>query len=129
VLVSVESHATSSSVVRRFVLPLSLSQPKAVAPVGCNPESAWVQRRRPGQTIHDDGEGAIPIDLHERAGVRQRRRTLWATRRVPLREAVETAMWAKFHVDEEAGAGGGCLGYSSLCKMCPDVSCLPIKFP
>ena len=51
---------------------------------------------------------AVLVALHERVGVRQRRRTLWATRRVPLREAVETAMWAKFHVDEEAGAGGGC---------------------
>ena len=31
-----------------------------------------LERGRPVQTVRDDGEGAVPVDLDERAGVRQR---------------------------------------------------------
>jgi hypothetical protein len=31
-----------------------------------------LERGRPVQTVHDDGEGAVRVDLHERAGVRYR---------------------------------------------------------
>src|SRR6266436_850801 len=72
-----------------------------------------LERGRLVQTVHDEGEGAVPVDLDERAGVVLRR----SSRRAPdredtLREGVETVAAAKFHVNEEGGArshlrGGG----------------------
>jgi hypothetical protein len=60
-----------------------------------------LERGWPIQAVHDDGEGAVPIDFDQRAGVRQRRRTRRvADREDTLRESVETAA-AKFHVNEE----------------------------
>ena len=57
--------------------------------------------------VSDDSEGTVPVDLHNRAAVRLRRRTCRRARHPwALRERVETATAAKFHVDEQAGAGG-----------------------
>src|SRR4030095_14438506 len=63
-----------------------------------------LERGRPIQAICDDGERTVPVDLDERAGVRECRRTrIAAHREDALRESVETAA-AKFHVNEEWGA-------------------------
>src|SRR5438552_13850693 len=69
-----------------------------------------LERGRPVQRFRDDGEGAVPVDLDERAGVRQCRRTRRAADwENTLRESVETAA-AKFHVNEEWGARGNLRG-------------------
>ena len=63
-----------------------------------------LERGRPIQAVRDDGEGTVPVDLDECAGVRQRRSSRRAAdREDTLRESVETAA-AKFHVNEEWGA-------------------------
>src|ERR1700747_137842 len=92
--------------------------------------------------VCDDGQGAVPIDFHERAAVRLRRRTRRGARHPrSLRERVETTTAqtmpvlanvllaaragrihitvtdlevAKFHVDEEGGAGGHLRGSGRL---------------
>ena len=64
-----------------------------------------LERGRPVQTVHDDGEGAVPVDLDERAGVRHRITRVNIRVDRAVREGVETAA-AKFHVKEEGGAGG-----------------------
>ena len=40
-----------------------------------------LERGRPVQRFRDDGEAAVPVDLDERAGIRQRRRTRIAAHR------------------------------------------------
>src|SRR5260370_1847544 len=65
-----------------------------------------LERGRPVQAVHDDGECAVCVDPDERAGVRQRRSSRRAAdREDTIRESVETAA-AKFHVNQQAGAGG-----------------------
>jgi hypothetical protein len=61
-----------------------------------------LERGRPVQTVRDDSKGAVAVDLHERARVRQRRSSRRAAgREVALRQGVQTATAAKFHVNEE----------------------------
>src|SRR5216683_4259221 len=66
-----------------------------------------LERARQVQIIQDDSESTVPVDRHERAAVRLRGRT-WRSAGNPraLRERVELATAAKFHVDQKAGAGG-----------------------
>ena len=64
-----------------------------------------LERGRPVQTVHDDGECAVPVDLDERAGVRHRITRVNIRVDRAVREGVETAA-AKFHVKEEGDAGG-----------------------
>ena len=64
-----------------------------------------LERRWLVEPIRDHREGTVPLDLHEGAGVRQRRRTrLVADLEVPLRQGIQSATAAKFHVDQEASA-------------------------
>ena len=66
-----------------------------------------LERSRPVQRFRDDGEDAAPVDLDERAGVRQCCRTrIAADRKDTLGEGVKTVARAKFHVNEEASAEG-----------------------
>src|SRR5439155_13511620 len=62
-----------------------------------------LERGRLVQTVYDEGEGAVRVDLDERAGVVQRRSSRRAAdRKDTLREGVKTVAGAKFHVNEEA---------------------------
>src|SRR5207247_3951199 len=63
-----------------------------------------LERGRLVQAVHDDGEGAVLVDLDERARVRHRKISNRVERAV--REGVETATAAKFHFNEEGDAGG-----------------------
>ena len=54
----------------------------------------------------DGAERAVPVHLHEAAGVRRRRSTRRAATEAALREGVEIATAAELHVDEEWGTGG-----------------------
>src|SRR6266581_2600425 len=65
-----------------------------------------LERGRPVQAVHDDGECAVPVDLDERAGVRQRITRVDIRVDRAVRQGVETAAAAKFHVKEEGDAGG-----------------------
>src|SRR5881397_2453383 len=57
--------------------------------------------------MKDVGEGAVPVDLDECAGVRQCRSSRRAAdREDTLREGIKTVAGAKFHVNEEGSAGG-----------------------
>src|SRR5712671_2416015 len=74
-----------------------------------------LERGRQVQTIGDDCEGAVPIDLHERAAVPLRRRTrrgAWHPR--TLRERVEAVTAAKLHVNDKGGARGHLSGGGRL---------------
>jgi hypothetical protein len=52
-----------------------------------------LERGRPVQRFRDDGEGTVSVDLDERAGVRQCRRTRIAARPVALRERRNSALF------------------------------------
>ena len=74
-----------------------------------------LERRWLVQTLRDNGEGAVLVDLHQGAGVRQRRSTrLVADLKVTLRQGIESATATKFHVDDEASAGGHLRGNERL---------------
>ena len=74
-----------------------------------------LERSWPVQTVRDDGEGAVPFDLYERAGVWLQPENPQGHPATPaLRERVETMTAAKFHVDEEGGAGGHLLNGTSF---------------
>jgi len=65
-----------------------------------------LQRGRPVETVGDDGEGAVPVDLHQGAGIRQRGRTRRAAGPNALGEGVQRAAAAKLHVNEQRTARG-----------------------
>ena len=66
-----------------------------------------LERGRPIQTVCDDGECAVPVDLDELAGVRHRITRVNIRVDCAVREGVETAA-AKFHVDSfHARPGAG----------------------
>jgi len=65
-----------------------------------------LERGRKIQTVHDDGEAAISIHFHLRAGARQCRGTFELPALLALRQGVELAAAAEFHVDEEPGTRG-----------------------
>ena len=65
-----------------------------------------LERRRPVQTVRDDGQGPVPVDLEKRPGLRHRITRVNTRVDHAVREGVETAAAAKFHVKEEGGAGG-----------------------
>src|SRR2546426_12635188 len=62
-----------------------------------------LERGRLVQGMKDVGEGAVPVDLDECAGVRQCRSSRRAAdREDTLREGIKTVAGAEFHVNEEA---------------------------
>src|SRR5215471_18470639 len=54
----------------------------------------------------DDGEGAVPVDLHQGAGVRQGGRTCRAAGPDALGKGVKRAAAAELHIDEQGTARG-----------------------
>ena len=65
-----------------------------------------LDRGRPVESVDDEVEAAVPVHLHEAAGVRRRRSTGRTATEAALREGVEIATAAELHVDEEWGTGG-----------------------
>src|SRR6516164_4725776 len=58
-----------------------------------------LERRRPVQSVNDDGEGAVVVGLDQRAGVRLRGRPREGIVPDALREGVQRITRAEFHAD------------------------------
>ena len=59
-----------------------------------------LQRARQVQTIHNHREGAAPIDLYQRTGVRERRSTGWPTPEDTLGQGIQPAYAAELDVNK-----------------------------
>ena len=81
-----------------------------------------LERGRPVQPVDDGGEGAVPVDPDERAGVRLRRRALDVPSQKPCERAYSVRPRPNSTSTSEPGAGGHLV---AVVDFGPNVTTLP----